>query len=332
MKRFLMSLLTIALAAALITGGVFAYFTDTETIGPNTFQSGTIDIAINGDNPSESSFSFTDMKPCDWVEYVIEVTNEGTNLGPIYLHFDVGEGYDGLTSEPEQEADPSGTINNIEDWITVDLKIDGYVIIPPQDHVKLSHLDCVWIPLGWLSEGGMTITISFHLQAETPNQYQGDGVDFDVEVMMTDHNKPGPDGGVTLFMENKDAGWNVIADGTFGRLDFGPSGDEFNYGFHAQGLQPTTNYSLIYYADPWAGDNPGALIATFTSDASGVINGAGSADLGMSLPHPDDANYPTGAKIWLVTSSDYDGTKMTAWNPGNYLFETVVIKYQDTDD
>ena len=49
----------------------------------------------------------------------------------------------------------------------------------------------------------------------------------------------------------------------------------------------------------------------------------------MDLPDSDDANYPDGAKIWLVLSDDYDGTntKMTAWNPTEYLFENNLITF-----
>ena len=74
---------------------------------------------------------------------------------------------------------------------------------------------------------------------------------------------------------------------------------------------------------------------------------SGSPDLGMDLPHPDDANgyhydytqvpdlynNATGAKIWLVPSSDYDAgaKKVTAWSPDDFLFETDLITYDDID-
>jgi hypothetical protein len=52
------------------------------------------------------------------------------------------------------------------------------------------------------------------------------------------------------------------------------------------------------------------------------------------MPDPADANHPTGAKIWLVLSSDYDSgsNSMTAWNPNEYLFEYNLIKYDDTNN
>ena len=52
----------------------------------------------------------------------------------------------------------------------------------------------------------------------------------------------------------------------------------------------------------------------------------------MDLPDSADANYPGGARIWLVPSADYDDAncKMIGWNPGAYLFEHNLITYTDT--
>lgn len=126
--------------------------------------------------------------------------------------------------------------------------------------------------------------------------------------------------------------WEVI-EGASGVLLFAPQGSAFNFVFDAAGLQASTDYSLIYYADPWPGNNPGALIALGTTDGDGFLHLDGAPDLGMDLPAPADANYPTGAKIWLVPSLDYDAgnSKMIAWAPTHYLFEYNLITYNDTD-
>jgi hypothetical protein len=137
-----------------------------------------------------------------------------------------------------------------------------------------------------------------------------------------------------LHLDNKDPiTWQPITgDGISGILEYCPSGPTFDFVFDGQGLDPSADYSLIYYADPWPGDNPGALIDSGKSDVAGNIHLAGSTELGMDLPHLDDANYP-GAKIWLVLSGDYSvtETKMTGWNPTKYLYEHNLITYDDTD-
>ena len=156
-----------------------------------------------------------------------------------------------------------------------------------------------------------------------------------------------------LYLYEKDPeSWEIVPGGAWGKLKYNLSGDEFEYLFNGHGLDPGVSYSLIYYADPWPGDNPGALIAIGTANRGGNIHLRGSVDLEMSLPHPDDANYeeeggdpgtpgapPTpfpfgGAKIWLVLSDDYNAetNAMTAWNPSEYLFEAELMTYTDTND
>ena len=104
-------------------------------------------------------------------------------------------------------------------------------------------------------------------------------------------------------------------------------------------MNPSTSYSLIYAPDPWpqgigvggsAGGN--TQIASGSTDGSGNLSLSGSIDLGYDLPHPNDTNYPGGAKIWVVLSADHDGQQMIAWNPNEYLFEHELITYDDTDD
>ena len=156
-----------------------------------------------------------------------------------------------------------------------------------------------------------------------------------------------------LILENKDSTtWVVIPDGTLGVLSYNLSGPTFDYAFNGYGLEDGEDYSLIYYADyenryvNWGGDNPGALIGTGTADGSGNLVMSGSPDLGMDLPSEPDANIDThdysgppdnyanahGAKIWLVPSDCYTEPEVDVWSPDDFLFETDLIWYTDTDD
>jgi len=127
--------------------------------------------------------------------------------------------------------------------------------------------------------------------------------------------------------------WEIVEDGAWGKLKYNLEGPTFDFVFNGHGLEVGANYTLIYYADPWPGNNPGALIANGTANDEGNIHLAGSLDLGMDLPDSGDGNYPDGAKVWLVLSDDYDGAtcQMTGWNPTEYLFEYDLISYNDTD-
>jgi len=143
----------------------------------------------------------------------------------------------------------------------------------------------------------------------------------------------------TLLLSEKDSNWEIVDDGAKGKLIFNPISPNFDFTFYGCGLKRTEDFHLIYYADypdafiNWGGDNPGKLIETFSPDSEGNIYRKGSIDLNMDLPHPNDANYPAGAKIWLVPCSDYDDEhrKLIAWNPTDYLFENNLISYDDTD-
>ena len=158
-----------------------------------------------------------------------------------------------------------------------------------------------------------------------------------------------------LYLREKDPStWEIVDGGAWGKLKYSLAGPTFNYVFNGHGLEANTDYSLIYYADKpdrfedWGGDNPGALIASGTSNDERDIHLMGSVELDMDLPCPPDANideydyseppdnyqHAHGAKIWLVPSRDYDEgneNKVTGWEPSAFLFETDLITYDDTD-
>lgn len=141
------------------------------------------------------------------------------------------------------------------------------------------------------------------------------------------------------LVEKNPSTWEIIYGGAYGILRYDTVNSVFDFTFEGYGLEPLTEYSLIYYADRpnrfvnWGGDNPGAHIMTGGTDEFGYISLGGEVELNMDLPHPDDYNYWVGAKIWLVPSADYDVgmKKVTNWNPTEFLFETDLIHYDDTD-
>jgi len=134
---------------------------------------------------------------------------------------------------------------------------------------------------------------------------------------------------VELWEKDPDT-WEIVdEDAAWGKLKYNLEGPEFDFVFNGHGLELETEYSLIYYADPWPGTG-GAEIASGSSNDEGDIHLGGSTDIG-SLPVDEDEN--DGAKIWLVLSADYDADagEMTGWDPEEYLFEYDLITYTDTD-
>lgn len=116
----------------------------------------------------------------------------------------------------------------------------------------------------------------------------------------------GPEYAGQYLMENKDSSWNIIEDDIFGVLDYDIEAPTFNYQFQGYGLNPTIDFCLIYYADGYPGNNPGAYIDHGVPDSTGYLTFSSSKDLGISLPEPPDANYPGGAKVWLLPCSQYN--------------------------
>lgn len=73
-KRLMVSIMMIALVAALVGGATFALFTDTAVNENNTFAAGTVDINTNP-NPV---FNVPNMAPGDVVTGTVNVVNAGT--------------------------------------------------------------------------------------------------------------------------------------------------------------------------------------------------------------------------------------------------------------
>lgn len=89
-------------------------------------------------------------------------------------------------------------------------------------------------------------------------------------------------------------------------------------------VAPNTQYTLLSYKEPWPGTGS-VVIASGTSSATGELYLAGLLPkLVYNTYISGEYAGQTGAKIWLVLSSDFDTTSkaFTAWQPTQYLFET----------
>ncbi|UCB59295.1 MAG: hypothetical protein JSV67_03095 [Thermoplasmatales archaeon] len=137
-------------------------------------------------------------------------------------------------------------------------------------------------------------------------------------------------GHLYLFEKNPET-WEIIENGSRGKMKYVIMGPTFSFVFNAHKLEPDSNYTLIYYPDPWPGENLICLGDAITNE-DGNINIKGSVLTGDLPNETIDLNYPNGSKIWLVLTEDVDceNQKMIGWNPTEYLFEHNLIRYIQT--
>lgn len=340
MKRILLSIITISLVSAVAFGATKAFFTDEEKNTGNTFSAGTIDIAVDGQNPwtRTSPYQFVDMKPSQNEYSNFRINNVGTNPANVFKKVGNVVTGSGAISEPEcqeQGGTWSGTQctsgtekSDIDTVIDYDLSVKVYdagnnlkwwQMLYNKDvtlaSIKNTDMFLGMIPVGWY----MDVTESYHMNDNTTNWAQGDLMTFD--IVLTGEQLKG-----TLVLENKtgDPDWDIIqGDSKQGTLTYGVKDSKFNYSFAATGMQVGVKYWLIEYRDPWG--TAGTTLGSATADAGGnVVIPSTSLELNANL---------TNAKIWLVTDVDYDeaNNKVTGWNPANYLFETGLMDYYDAD-
>lgn len=346
MKRILISLFTISAVSALTIGATFSYFSDVETISGNTIQTGTVDIEVNGENPWTRKFEMENMEPGEEKEISLTIHNTGeypVKLWKIIKNLETEE--NGIV-EPEQdwyETNNGGQPkNDIDTAMVYEMYIDGKIAVEKEAGITLSEIKDYHMGLvkldkavdpsytgpnpngsGILNPGGsITVVQKYHFKADTGNWAQSDKMTFDIKILARQVSAPEPVKQLS-FLNNKNTSsdWSAIADSKIGLLKYNSIAPTLDYDFSGVGLDPAEQYCLIYSKDPWTGGKK-ILIEKGMSDANGKVSLAGSMDTD-DLPHADDGNYPTGAKIWSLPCDDYNESGQSiGWPPhADWLFE-----------
>lgn len=149
--KMFMSMLVIALAAALVGGATMAIFTDEATNDGNTFTAGTVIVDAGVTTLPAAAGN---MAPGDTVTGSFTVTNDGT----LELRFDVSAEGSGDLFGGETPAEVGG------------LDDDQDVVLEPGEEA--------------------TVTFTVHLPIEADNEYQGDDgtVNFTISAEQTANN------------------------------------------------------------------------------------------------------------------------------------------------
>jgi len=207
-SRMLMSLLVIALAAALIGGATAAWFTDAAQPEEVTFAAGTLMIDV--DNLELSSASRDDLvldrlNPGDSWTWEFNVYNVGTKSANWLLYM-CWQDIIGLENEdlPEGQVEllaareGFGT-NGLSEVVEWEISVDGAVVfqgtLPQEGPLVIDDLT----PFDALGEDGalrsQTVTVTATLPGEaTDNKYQGSkmNIAFGVKAWQTTNDAPKP--------------------------------------------------------------------------------------------------------------------------------------------
>jgi len=319
MRKILASVLMIALVSVAVASGTMAYFNDVETSTQNIFNAGTIDIAVDQENPWSKSYEVTygdsgDLKPCETGVIQFTIENVGTNPAVLWKHIKVDSVGTGTISEPEVAwENKNGENNAIDEVINYDMSVGGRVIFLDADGLSVDDIQCMWMPIGTLlPRESVTVVQSYHLRPDVENWAQGDVMTFTMDLYAEQRMGPGPNQlSSKLFLDNKtgDPNWYFVVDQTWGILDWTAGASAAT--LLAQGLQASTGYSLITWDDT---TSTCSVIVAGSSDSFGKLSLSG-------LTVPPLSN----GKIWLVPSSDVSGSGLTWANTAQYLWESNLV-------
>ncbi len=209
MKKLLLSVLVIGLAAALMGGGVFAVFTDSETSADNVFTGGTLDLQIDAnpdgattnwvDDPDVPSLnSITELDALlnslapggDPINLWIAIRNNGNVDGIADLHFNVTADRENGFAEPEvEEYNGEG---ELDDNIVVSVyypgdNLPGDVPNPANLYYSntLANLNGSNLNLGTLAGGSeSSIRIIMSIPSSVGNEIMTDQCDVDIEFTL----------------------------------------------------------------------------------------------------------------------------------------------------
>jgi predicted ribosomally synthesized peptide with SipW-like signal peptide len=205
MKKVLFSVLFIAMVAAMIGAGTWAYFSDYEYVYDNCWTAGTLDLKVNGENDETLDINFDEVcvAPCDFGQLEVTLTNDGCVDGMLdFKLFNLRDWENGC-NEPELEGcsdpvgcDPDPTCNNpglgegelsqymwMEVWAdcTGGTSYDTEVIkgfVKDLENDKRYFCDCI-------NDGeAVGLKITWEVDCEVGNIIQSDSICFDIEFSL----------------------------------------------------------------------------------------------------------------------------------------------------
>ena len=213
MKALLISLVAVTLVGGLVGGGLFAYFSDTETSTGNTFNAGILDLQLNDGDPDAWAdgadvtwSSAPDWKPGQSVTGVLEMRDGGTGdigwigIKPVNVQVPTGPADYAdkiiITNFSMQEnGGGNQSIGNI-----ASLMANWGIWGPADGELTLADFASgnfyfYTEPTDWVLQPGVntvSLTMTFEFDSEAGNPYQGAVCTFDLRVVAVQNNYAGP--------------------------------------------------------------------------------------------------------------------------------------------
>jgi spore coat-associated protein N len=182
-KKIMMLLVSATLAIALLGGGVYAYFSDTETSSGNSFTAGSLDLVIGGSG--SSSIVLTGLAPGNSGSSSIQLANNGNIAGNLSMTAGNLVDGEGTNWEPETNTAPPGDLSaNVDVVVFVDVNSNGLHDDGAGNDLwtgKLSTLPSNNINCGSLAGAGTThIGFYWSIATSVGNDIMGDTTTFDI--------------------------------------------------------------------------------------------------------------------------------------------------------
>ena len=175
--RIYVSMLVIALTAALIGGATMAWFTDTAVNTGNTFSAGTIDIDLvdhNGNEITTPIFNFTDIAP-GWVSRTVTVNMENAGTLPMRVRGTVS----GQAIKDNDIALYGALLGRYKVFL------NGGAITEWSDWLDVPSLPIIRTLTRIESGDTLSIDMEFQLPTTTGNAAQGGKVTLDLNLIAT---------------------------------------------------------------------------------------------------------------------------------------------------
>ena len=163
-KKIIISLSVIGLVAAIVIGGTWAYFSDTETSASNTFSSGTMDFRIARPGATgHAVFDVSNLRPGQIVEGYLAVVNDSTEGMDMKWKAGIPSFSNGILDDV-LEVRITGRPTAGYDQVYTDFTNVGYTIAGPPDApvTHWSNGDPRWIPIADLKTNNTILAWNYN--------------------------------------------------------------------------------------------------------------------------------------------------------------------------